>query len=114
VDIVDALRREFAIDDRRIYVTGNSMGGGGAWHMVAHCATLFAAAVPFCGSPSAESGSENPGVAVWNFHGDADKSVPVEVSRERIAARRKAGGARTKHRVRQAHDSDGFRKLVQL
>ena len=29
---------------------------------------------------------------VWNFHGDADQSVPVKVSRERIAARRKAGG----------------------
>jgi predicted peptidase len=92
VDVVDALRREFAIDERRIYVTGNSMGGGGTWHMVAHRATLFAAAVPCCGGPAAESGSENPGVPVWNFHGDADKSVPVEVSRERIAARRKAGG----------------------
>ncbi len=30
---------------------------------------------------------------MWNFHGDADKTVPVEVSRERIAALRKAGGS---------------------
>jgi predicted peptidase len=92
VEIIKALRSEFAIDERRIYVTGNSMGGGGVWHMVAHCADLFAAAVPCCGGPTLESASGNPGMPVWNFHGDADTSVPVDISRERIEARRKAGG----------------------
>ena len=29
---------------------------------------------------------------VWSFHGDADQTVPVAVSRDRIAALRKAGG----------------------
>jgi predicted peptidase len=29
---------------------------------------------------------------VWNFHGDADQTVPVAVSRNRIAALRSAGG----------------------
>jgi predicted peptidase len=92
VEVLEALRGEFAIDEHRIYVTGNSMGGAGAWHMVAHRADVFAAAVACCGGPTAESGAENPGVPVWNFHGDADTAVPVEVSRERIEARRKAGG----------------------
>jgi predicted peptidase len=31
-------------------------------------------------------------VPLWNFHGEVDKTVPVAVSRERIAALRKAGG----------------------
>lgn len=91
-DIIDALRSEFAIDERRIYITGNSMGGAGTWHMLAHRADLFAAAVPCCGGPTAESGAENPRLPVWNFHGAADESVPVEISRERIAARRRTGG----------------------
>ena len=90
--VVESLRREFDIDERRIYVTGNSMGGAGTWHMIAHRADLFVAAVPCCGGPTAESGAENPGLPVWNFHGDEDTSIPVDVSRERIAARRKAGG----------------------
>jgi predicted peptidase len=31
------------------------------------------------------------GTPVWNFHGEADATVPVEVSRERVATLRKAG-----------------------
>jgi predicted peptidase len=91
-DMVEALVNEFPIDGRRIYVTGNSMGGGGSWHIVAHRPDLVAAAVPVCAAPSLEDGGKAPGVPLWNFHGDADKTVPVEVSRKRIAERRSAGG----------------------
>ena len=90
-DVIDALRREFPIDDQRIYVTGQSMGGGGTWHMTAHRPRFFAAAVICCGSPSSESAAASASTPVWNFHGDADKTVPVSVSRDRISALRKAG-----------------------
>lgn len=92
VDLVRSLIAEFRCDERRIYVTGNSMGGGGSWHLIAHQGGLFAAAVPYCGAESLETGAENPRLPVWNFHGDADRTVSVEVSRARIAARRQAGG----------------------
>jgi predicted peptidase len=91
-EIIDALRREFDIDERRIYVTGQSMGGGGAWHMLAHRPRLFAAAVVCCGSATRDSAAPPASTPVWNFHGTADDTVPPEVSRERIAAMRKAGG----------------------
>jgi predicted peptidase len=35
LEIVNELRREFAIDERRIYLTGQSMGGAGVWNMIA-------------------------------------------------------------------------------
>ncbi len=35
LEIVDELRREFAIDETRIYVAGQSMGGAGVWNMIA-------------------------------------------------------------------------------
>jgi len=92
VDLVKTLTAELSLDDRRIYLCGNSMGGGGCWHLLAHHGELFAAAVPFCGGASPESGAENPRIPVWNFHGDADESVNVQISRDRISARRKAGG----------------------
>lgn len=91
-EIVDAMRREFAIDDRRIYLTGQSMGGSGAWHMTAYRPKFFAAAVICCGGDTAEDATQSLATPVWNFHGDADKSVPVSLSRNRIAALRKAGG----------------------
>jgi predicted peptidase len=90
--IIDALCREFAIDERRIYVTGQSMGGAGTWHMTAQRPKLFAAAVACCGSQTAEDPTASLGTPLWNFHGSADKSVPVALSRDRIAALRKAGG----------------------
>jgi predicted peptidase len=92
LQIIDALRREFPIDDRRIYVMGQSMGGAGTWNIVASRPNFFAAAVPCCGSRSMDDGTASIETPVWNFHGDADQTVPISLSRERIAARRKAGG----------------------
>jgi predicted peptidase len=94
LEIVDSLRREFAIDERRIYVTGQSMGGAGAWNMLANRPHFFAAAAICCGGESPDDGTGSIDTPVWNFHGDSDQTVPVASSRERIAARRKACGWR--------------------
>jgi predicted peptidase len=92
LEIVDGLCHEFAIDERRIYIMGQSMGGSGTWHMTAHRPKFFAAAVACCGADTAEDAIDSIGTPLWNFHGDADQSVPVTLSRDRIAALRKAGG----------------------
>jgi predicted peptidase len=92
LEIVDRLRREFAIDDRRIYVAGNSMGGAGVWNMLAHRPHFFAAALICCGGVSPDDGTGSVETPLWDFHGDSDEVVPVSSSRDRIAARRKAGG----------------------
>lgn len=91
LEIVDKLREEFAIDDRRIYVTGQSMGGAGVWNLTAHRPHFFAAAAPCCGGLSLDDPVQSAATPVWAFHGDADKTVPVSASRERIAALRKVG-----------------------
>jgi predicted peptidase len=91
-EIVDRLLQTLPIDRERIYVTGHSMGGAGAWHMIAHRPTFFAAAVPVCGHPDPATASRVRGVPVWNFHGAADAVEPVETSRTMIAAVRAAGG----------------------
>jgi predicted peptidase len=94
LEIIDALRREFAqsMDEHRIYVTGQSMGGAGVWNIITHRPKFFAAAVPCCGSISTEDGTGSLDTPLWGFHGDSDQTVPVATSRDRIAARRKAGG----------------------
>jgi predicted peptidase len=92
LEIIDALSREFKIDKHRLYVTGQSMGGGGVWNIVSNRPKVFAAAVPLCGSVTPDDGTAALGTSVWAFHGDSDKTVPVSSSRDRIAAIRKAGG----------------------
>ncbi|HEX8817834.1 MAG TPA: hypothetical protein VF753_20260 [Terriglobales bacterium] len=90
--LVDTLCRELPIDPHRIYVTGQSMGGAGVWNMLTNREKFFAAAVPLCGSPSLDDPARSLATPVWCFHGAADQTVPVSISRDRIAARRKAGG----------------------
>jgi predicted peptidase len=92
LEIVDGLRREFHIDERRIYIAGNSMGGAGAWNALAHRPNFFAAAVICCGGQSPDDGTGSAATPLWDFHGEADEVVPVSSSRNRIAARRRAGG----------------------
>jgi predicted peptidase len=91
-DIIDSLLTTLPIDRARIYVTGHSMGGAGAWHMIAHRPRFFAAAVPVCGHPLTATAAWVKDVPIWNFHGAADDVEPVETSRLMIDAIRKAGG----------------------
>jgi predicted peptidase len=92
LEIIDDLRRELPIDHRRIYVAGQSMGGAGVWNVLDGRPDFFAAAIVCCGSRSTEVGAESLATPMWAFHGDADSTVPVKMTRDRIATRRAAGG----------------------
>jgi predicted peptidase len=92
LEVIDALRRDLTIDERRIYLTGQSMGGSGVWHLMAQRPRLFAAAAVCCGTATVDDTAAAAGIPVWNFHGDADAVVPVSISRARVAALRSAGG----------------------
>jgi len=91
-EVIDSLLSSLPIDQSRIYVTGHSMGGAGAWHAIAHRPTFFAAAVPVCGHPLPATATAVRTVPIWNFHGPADNVEPVATSRAMIEALRKAGG----------------------
>jgi predicted peptidase len=71
---------------------GSRLGGTGVWNVIAGRPGFFAAAAVCCGSRSTEDGTEAIDTPLWAFQGDADKTVPVSLWRDRIAARRKAGG----------------------
>lgn len=83
---------EFNIDYTRMYITGLSMGGYGTWDMCTRYPGLFAAAVPICGGGNVSLADRCVGMAIWAFHSDDDTVVPVQRSREMIAAIFKAGG----------------------
>lgn len=96
--LIRSLVDEHPIDEDRIYVTGQSMGGAGTWGMLAYYPQFFAAAAPVCGTGDVDSAAAiaQGDTAVWAFHGDADPLVPPEASRRMVAALREAG-ARPKH-----------------
>jgi predicted peptidase len=83
---------EFPVDSNRLYLTGISMGGYGGWDLAMRQPGRWAAVVPICGGGDESKGDRLVNVPVWAVHGDADPAVPVERSRNMIAAIRKAGG----------------------
>ncbi|MHB9132292.1 MAG: carboxylesterase family protein [Armatimonadota bacterium] len=90
--LLDAIRQEFNIDKSRLYVTGLSMGGFGAWDIIARRPDLFAAAAPVCGGADEATAPKIKRIAIWAFHGDQDTVVKTIRSQHMIDALRKAGG----------------------
>lgn len=92
LEIIASVRDEFSIDPARIYVTGQSMGGFGTWDIIVREPGLFAAAIPVCGGGDPDKANTIKHIAIWNFHGDQDTTVPTDASREMCKALEKAGG----------------------
>ncbi|QDU30003.1 Prolyl oligopeptidase family protein [Anatilimnocola aggregata] len=91
-ETLDAIAKEFSIDDKRIYVTGLSMGGYGTWDSIERKPDYFAAAAPICGGGDVEQAKKLTKLPIWAFHGDKDTAVKPERSRDMIAAIKAAGG----------------------
>lgn len=98
------------IDPKRIYLTGNSMGGYGSWAWGAHNPEHFAAIAPVVGgigpggpkdvTPDLDKwAAKLAKVPVYAFAGARDRVVPAERSERMIAAIRKAGGKTAKIKV---------------
>ena len=90
VELLDVLHGEFSIDPDRVYITGLSMGGFGAWIAISRYPHRFAAAVPVCGGGDPTAVAETT-ARVWAFHGAADRVIPPRRSREMIEALRGVG-----------------------
>jgi predicted esterase len=83
-DVVADVKRRFPIDEDRVYLTGLSMGGGGALWLGLTRPDVWAAVAPVC--PAVPDGTDELApnalnLAVHLFHGDQDPAVPVDVSR---------------------------------
>ncbi len=93
VELIPEIEKEFNIDKDRVYIAGGSMGGGGVYKMLDAHSDLFAGAVIMCGAGADPSKAPKiASVPLWFFHGDKDKTVPTQTTRDMVAALRKAGG----------------------
>ncbi len=91
--IVDRLLVEYpGIDPTRLYITGLSYGGFGAWDAGVRYPSRWRAVVPVCGGYDETKIAPLVNVAVWAFHAEDDDAVPVARSRDVIAALRALGG----------------------
>ncbi|MFO0837563.1 MAG: alpha/beta hydrolase-fold protein [Phycisphaerae bacterium] len=94
---VEDVSRDYHLDPNRVYLTGLSLGGMGAWALAAELPDRFAAVAPLCGSGDPKTAAKLKDVPIWAFHGGADTAVPVEGSRAMVQAIRAAGGTLIKY-----------------
>jgi predicted peptidase len=91
LELIAAVREEFAVDPDRIVLTGFSMGGMGTWAFAFAHPELFSAAVPMAGRPSPDIVAGWEDLPVFAIHGTEDEVVDIEPTREAIAALRERG-----------------------
>ena len=89
-ELVGQLQKKFPIDADRIYVTGQSMGGYGTFHLLAQEPKLFSAGIPVAGGGNPGAVRDYKKVALWVFHGAKDPVVPVSQSQAMVEALKKA------------------------
>ena len=76
------LIKQCNIDENRIYVVGNSMGGYAVWYLLAKYSEKFAGALPICGGGDPKLAIQMKDVPIWACHGAADIVVPVSGTRD--------------------------------
>ena len=85
MNVLDIVRKEFKVDENRIYLMGHSMGGAGTLHLGMKYGSIWAALAPV--APAAfgiePSGLEKiKTMPIIFVHGDVDEAVPVSISRQ--------------------------------
>jgi predicted peptidase len=89
IQLLDHIQKTQPVDEKRVYVTGLSMGGAGTWSLAAAHPDRFAAAIPICGRGDPATAEKLKGLPIWAFHGEKDRPENSQVIVDAIT---KAGG----------------------
>ncbi|WP_306571203.1 alpha/beta hydrolase-fold protein [Hoylesella nanceiensis] len=79
-DLLEWMKKNYKVDDTRVYVLGMSLGGYGTMDFVGAYPEKIAAAMALCGGCSLRDVSPLGKVPLWIMHGTADRAVSVKQS----------------------------------
>src|SRR5262249_6130490 len=84
MNVLELVRKEYTIDEKRMYLIGHSMGGAGTWHLGAKYAELWAGLAPIApaGFGKLSGVDKIKHIPVIVVQGDADKLVPAAGTRK--------------------------------
>ncbi|NLF39325.1 prolyl oligopeptidase family serine peptidase [bacterium] len=89
--LIDEIIATYRVDTNRIYLTGLSMGGFGAWRLAGEYPWKWAAVVPICGGGNPNDAWRMRRLPFWVFHGAQDNVVPIAESQTMVDALKKRG-----------------------
>ena len=84
-DLLAEVEKKYSVDEDRVYLTGISMGGGGALRLALTRPDIWAAVAPLCASPVPEVEELAPNaldLPIRLFHGELDPAMPASLSRD--------------------------------
>ena len=84
IALIDSVMAEYAVDRRRILVTGFSLGGSGTWFMSSHHADRFTAAIVLAGRTE-EPLERLASIPTYIIHSRDDEIVPFAQAEQRAA-----------------------------
>jgi predicted peptidase len=92
IGLLNEVEANYDVDRDRIYLTGMSMGGFGAWDLASRQPERFAAIAPICGGGNRLVACRLKDVPIRTFHGARDQVVPLARTEEMVQAVRDCGG----------------------
>ena len=91
-----SVMKSYAIDPKRVVVTGYSLGGQGTWFIAGRHQDLFTGAIPVAGEPAGANLDWK--IPVYVIHSEADEIIPIGPARKHAEAL-KAKGATVEFRA---------------
>lgn len=110
------LSAKYRIDNSRIYITGISMGGYGAFITALDFPNTFAAIVPLCGGVNDSdlnrlcSLNKTP---IWTFHGTADDKISISETERVVKALESCKGKKNIKFTRLENEGHGIEYLYE-
>ena len=78
IALLDEIISLYPVDEKRIYLTGLSMGGYGAWDLASKHPERFTAIATVCSGGVTEKAHVLKNLPIWAFHGAKDNIVPCK------------------------------------
>jgi len=105
IALLDHVLKNYAIDPRRVYLTGHSMCARGSWYLAYRHPEKFAAIAPVSGNwLRMEWASRLKHMPIWAFHGEKDDIAPISLTVELVQAVKDAGNTEVRFTVLPARD----------
>ena len=73
--LLQQIKKNYRVNEKKVYLTGLSMGGFGTWELAMKYPDEFAAIAPVCGGGDTTDAWKLRNVPIWCFHGAKDNVV---------------------------------------
>jgi dienelactone hydrolase len=84
--LLQHIKKNYRVNEKKVYLTGLSMGGFGTWALAMKHPDEFAAIAPICGGGDTTNAWKLRNIPVWCFHGAKDDVVPPIGSENMVKA----------------------------